>query len=744
MGKPKKTLVGYRYRFGMQAVLGLKPIDRVLRILCDNRILATGPWTGGVVPIDLPTYFQDGKVSDGMVGGLTFYLNGTHDFDPYMQNFMGVSQDLVPRYDEIAYVVFHNNSSSGPFYFGNSPRPRDMLMIAERTETTCPFAEFALLPYEHPDFGTVNNFNPLAIYWELLIKGYESEYGDTFAAAAETLFNEGFGIWYYGGGADREAVQKELETYVDGRSYIDRETGIREFMLIRNDFVVEDLPVITEADLIGDPDIVFPRKEMAKNTFDISFSDRLKDFETATITVQDTAHADTYGVRRGDPITYKWCTDRELATKLGFRDVRAQTAGGVSGTLPVAGLHPKLHEGSPFLLDLPEQQISSVVCRVISIEETGPNDNSVIVSFTEDIFGVEVAPMVIEDLPGPLQLVAEPVIYQTMIEAPYWLGLVIGGDNFANSLEDDPTMGVSLILAGKPTPMHLGYQIRTDSGLGFYQMDTGDFTGAGELSYDDITRDQEEFVIPTLNGLEINDVIMIGNEFMRIDTIDPHPNGMLVTVGRGCIDTVPVAHFGAERVFIASKGDTDAEVYTDGQLIETKLITFVHGDTLNFELAESMYLTFGSRAYRPYPPGDYKMNGSRVENTFVVTDPVFTWAHRDRLLQVNENFIEDETYPDIGPEPGVTYRVRVYCYNALGVLLSTPVDTNVGTDTTYTLDLDLVDPLAFRVTVAVASVRDGLQSYTEQNMSFFTGLFIEQTTSTSYVTTTNGDIVGIV
>jgi hypothetical protein len=729
--KSKSYIIGFKYKMGLHAIFGVKPIDRIIRVECDNKLLLEGPFGNGPQEVSNESFFDAGEAKDGMSGEMRFYLNGTHDTDDYLADKLGVDASLVPKYQAVSHVVF-SSGNGGPFYFGNSPRPREFKMIAERTDATdCPFGEYALLPYDHIAYGIeLNDYNPLVIYWYMLIQGLEQYYGDTFAEAAETLFNEGFGISGLFGGGEREALQKELERYVDGRTYLDRQTGLREFMLVRNDFVVNDLPVIGEEHLVGLPELVIPRREIAANTFDVEFSDREKKFEIATFTVQDVAHAQTFGTRRGDTIDLKWITDRQLATEVGFRECRAQASAGLTGRIRVSGLWPELHEGSPFVLDLPSYGISTLVCRILGITEHGVLDHSVEIELTEDVFGVEVDARVIIDTPPAIDPIALPVVGQVAFETPYWLGNIIGGDNFTDNAEN-PDYGMLVVGGERANGLHMAYNIWVDvDGAGYEETGTGGFTGVTTLAAACGRLDDTIYIYPQ-TGIVADSLIIVGGsdgEFMRVDAVTDLGATWELTVGRGCIDTAPVAHADGEEVaLLVSDGtegvETDAVEYASGQDLDVKLLTFVNGDVMSLGDATAMEVTMAGRAIRPYPPGRFKVDASYADDQPVLAAEL-TWAHRDRLLQIDEDVanIEDHDAASIGPEAGTTYRVVIECFDEFLVSLGTAVDIDIGSGTSYTFDPSDALPGTYYLRSSVYSVRDTYESWTAPSIqSIFLG-----------------------
>lgn len=107
------------------------------------------------------------------------------------------------------------------------------------------------------------------------------------------------------------------------------------------------------------------------------------------------------------------------------------------------------------------------------------------------------------------------------------------------------------------------------------------------------------------------------------------------------------------------------------------------------------------RAARPYPPADLLLNGQAYPD-MIGADLVFTWKHRDRVLQADTLVSADAA--SIGPEPGTTYTVQLW--NSDKTILVAESAGVVGTTTTIQIE-DVNSPL---VVARVFSVRDGLES----------------------------------
>lgn len=200
-----------------------------------------------------------------------------------------------------------------------------------------------------------------------------------------------------------------------------------------------------------------------------------------------------------------------------------------------------------------------------------------------------------------------------------------------------------------------------------------------------------------------------------------------VKVGRGCWDTVPAPHDIDTIVWFP-----DAPIAQEptarlgGETVSVKLLTnTTSSGPLPIEGAPPNGLTLNFRFARPYPPGLMTANGSpwfsaTVPISFSAGGLVLAWAHRDRVLQADQ--LVPHSAASVGPEPGVTYRARVY--RTTGNTLVATHAALPGPTWTYTLAQAQTD---FRPHVSgviepgyviLESVRDGLASLQNYRINF--------------------------
>jgi hypothetical protein len=543
-----------------------------------------------------------------------------------------------------------------------------------------------------------------------------SEIGDSFAEAADLFFAEGFGLSVPFRGADLvESDRLEVERHIDAISFRSRRTGKIELKAIRNDYDPVDLPVLDSSIVLEWSGLEKTLRSETPNQLTVIYTKR-ENGESASVTRTNVA-----GVRRAgriipsDPVQYPFCTTTALATRLCLRDLSVQDRPLLSGILRLAYLPVDLEIGEPFIINEPVLGISNVVVRIMEIEEGDGRDNSVTVKVTEDRYAL---PVDVGSLPPPVAPVdprAQPSPNRVVQEAPYYLMVL---DQTQATVDDilatEPDTGVLLVAGTKATPGHFNITVAVDAGAGYQSEGDVNFA-ASVLTLSALTSEADDVVVTVpasadLSGLTANSLAIIGTEIVRIDSMANSGADVALTIGRGCLDTVPVAHAIGARIIFLQAADPLETQYVAPDSVNVKLLTNLNESRLSLFAAPNDAVNFDSRAIRPYPPGRFKLNGSYAQDQFT-TDVVLTWAHRDRTLQTTP-VPEDHDDLSIGPEAGTTYRVVVEALSGAGTVLATVTDVNVGGVTTYDWDDATVLPGGtVRLRFSIASVRGGYESW---------------------------------
>jgi len=185
-----------------------------------------------------------------------------------------------------------------------------------------------------------------------------------------------------------------------------------------------------------------------------------------------------------------------------------------------------------------------------------------------------------------------------------------------------------------------------------------------------------------------------------------------IDLARGVLDTTPQAH--ASGTWLIGVGEWLASEGAERAPGESVFVAAIprtvteQGDAVLAANGQPLLLT--GRQALPYPPGRIRLNG-QTEPAVVAGDLTVTWAHRDRIQQTA--YLVQQGDADIGPEPGVTYTVRIRDRNGALVHTETAITgTNFVWDVTTAASE--AGALGDRITLEITAMRDGLESWQPQ------------------------------
>lgn len=162
--------------------------------------------------------------------------------------------------------------------------------------------------------------------------------------------------------------------------------------------------------------------------------------------------------------------------------------------------------------------------------------------------------------------------------------------------------------------------------------------------------------LPNIETIAVGTPAMAGNEVFKVLSVDATAG--TVTVGRACVDTVPVAHGAGTRVwFYHTALGSNAVAYPQGTEVQMRLLSRTALAEITEDMAPTLTLTMARRAARPYPPAGIRINDSlnpgSVSGTILVS-----WKHRNKEVQGTalRSWLEDS----LAAPTGVTYIVRAF------------------------------------------------------------------------------------
>lgn len=528
----------------------------------------------------------------------------------------------------------------------------------------------------------------------------------SYRAAADKLYAERFGICteydpsaesllefeqricnLIGGGVNRSLV--------DGQYYLD---------LARGDYVVEDLPILTDDDILSfaeQPSIL----DNATNSVSVKYFDPQRKESIITPPVQALALIDSFGTIH-QAKDYPEIPLAALAAQIALRDLLASVTPTRAFDLATKRTPYDWRPNTYFRLQAPKRGIADMVC-LLGSKGTGTlKSGAVKIATVQDIYSlpdtsyVEVE----EGVDTRPPQTAVPIVLQMAFEAPY---IEVAGTLTRADLAALPEeTGYLLAVAADPAQSRDYTMMVAPDGGAYVEASSGAWCPTA-LVVEAAGISDTEFTLASASRLaevQVGSAALYGDEICRVDAIDA--DALTVTLARGCADTVPAEHAAGSRLwFYDGEVAFDTTEYTDGETVDVKLLTNTGSQQLAEGLATAMEVTFDQRQFRPYPPGLVRVNGE-ASPTYLFGEVTVTWAHRDRVLQADQ--LIDHEMASIGPEAGTTGTVRWYLDDVL-------VQTHsalAGTSQAYTPAADGL------LRIEVESERGGLVSWQKHTREF--------------------------
>ncbi len=633
-------------------------------------------------------------------------------------------------FDDIPTLYWNGSAVSitmDTTYTGHAVIPNNLInssnAIAYKVRNTIMPHCHAGLAFSAPDAASFAAMNPAHILRECLTNskwgmGYADEDIDdvSFEAGADTLYAEGMGmaiLW------DTQAAIEDfvdlVKKHIDAAVYVSRKTGKWTLKLIRNDYDVDDLITLDPSNVIKVTN--FERAVVGELVTSVTvtyWNPTIKD--KSTVTVADPALVQMQGNDNNFPVEYEGFPDGGLASRVAQRDLATLSAPLASCTVYANKTAKNLTIGDCFIFTWPKFQMSEVVMRITGIAYGDGKSNQIRIQCAQDVFDTPTSATISTTPPAWTNPIGDPapITERVVFEVPY-LEMVQreGQSTIDGLLASNPDAGFVAAGIVRPAGGGLNARLYTDNGSGFTDCGGIDFGPAAKLGEDiDLMATTFAITDPDLaDSILLVTWFQMGTELMEIDAIDV--DALTVTVKRGVLDTVPVAHTTGEiMIFWDQFAGADPVEYVASDEIDVKLLTVTGSGQLALGDAPTDTIVMDSRAIRPYPPGNLKINGTYFPAD-VSGDLVATYATRNRVQQTGSTLI-GFTDGDVTTEVGVTY-----AWSIVGTVDAVEYASDDGiTLSTFTIDaVDLATYPAL-LTITIWSERDTYESWQKYVVPF--------------------------
>lgn len=709
---------GFKYYLGCDLFFGFGPMDELIDFGFDDKSVMADAinkvTTADTISFDMasPTILDNGDVPNGLTGTVRIYM-GTTTQPPNDYTTAQWGEPQGSCFKRMIRVVLEH------CYLGNSDTPPPPYLIGRRTPNP-----LGLTAGRHNISGDANPANMCYEVMTSLVFGMKINPVSidlaSFVACGNTLAAESFGLsMVIDTPMKGRTLLAEILRHVDGVIYADPQTGLYTMKLTRADYDVATLDVFDESNI--DPDSVeFSRVswEETANTTIINFCNRSKDYTSDAVSYQDPANVFVrHGQIVSESIDFLGLSNSTTAMQVAARANKTRSSPLCRIAFSTNRDGYALRPSSVIKVRLPHLNIGELIVRVIELNYGTLDDPAVKVVATEDIFAVNSLAF---DPPVPTWTppggVPAPALAQRLEEAPHYgtpddmryaMTLVTRSGSYDQAYDVWSYTGASGTYAKTNTSPDF-----TPSGLLHDPLPaSGPLTGATMTIYAGVNM---EYIDQGPSGTRESggNFAIVGSEWIAWDTKVKNGDGSYTFSGlyRGVLDTLPLDHVVADRVWFVSEGAglVDDSGYGSDVTVHAKLLTKNPKGTLAISAATDVSITTGSRSIRPLPPGKVQINGARADTLAGTVTGAFslTWAHRNRN---NPNVRPQDAASDT-PEPGQKYNIRFYnaATNALLIQLN-GVDSAGATVA-----------LAFTgsVRMQLESVRDGYVSRVYQQATF--------------------------
>jgi len=551
----------------------------------------------------------------------------------------------------------------------------------------------------------------------------ESDVSDAnFMKAADRIYDEGLGIsWAIDEKSCIDAIE-ELCYHIEAGIRVNRQTGLYEMVLFRDDWFAEDeIHTITE-NKIKDLSLEVMNSDDIVNQLNVTYYDRQR-IKNSTFSVYENGSILTMGHANAESVEFPYFMNMRNAEIVANWKLKQFSTPAWSGSF-TTGWKEARKWNRYDLIRLPwsKKWEGTILVRIMKINLGNGTDNTVTIDFEEVIpYSGEMNTSIVVDAPVDSGPQPPQPSANTIFEAPYYLTVLRAGQtNTDLELSNNPDIGYVAAIAAKPQNNSLNALLYTDGGV-------GEFEQVSRLDYCDILQ-LDQPIIETTSSFTVtgsltqiansNNLILLNDELMGFVSFDDATK--VLTVKRGVLDTVPKKHSsGSLFVFDLPDVAFDSTQYAQSEVVEAQVLTTTPSGVQ--ELTAGTEVEIQARAIRPYPPANVKINGEYWLEE-IETDFIITWVDRNRLQQTGGTPL---SWFDNGVaiEPGTQTHLILTQLDGNQIELATS-NANVTGATSYTMPISAMQADTRFVKITLKTLRDGYEclqpfEYTVELSQFF-------------------------
>ncbi|HAK16481.1 MAG TPA: hypothetical protein DCM65_09555 [Acinetobacter junii] len=464
----------------------------------------------------------------------------------------------------------------------------------------------------------------------------ESDINDVnFKKAADVLYTEKLGIsWSVTEKSCLEAIN-ELCGHIEAGVRMNRQTGLYEMVLFRDDWFAENevhtLPVnkikgmqldgATSADeLINKLNVSYYNREAIKNS---SFS-----------VAENAAIRNLNGHENSEDVKFPYFMNQRNAAIVSQWKLKQVSTPIWQGTFTTGFYQARKWNRYDLLkLEWPRRWSGTILVRIMKINLGTSTDVSIdfveVVPYSGNLSSNIVNDTPVDTTPKPPQ----PALFKAF-ELSYLEAVQLNGQKAVDeALAYNPDAGYAAVIAQRPQSNSLSALMYTDTGNDYERVGAIAYSETAELDQS-ILKTDTAFIVKQAGDIDMVSIgtqITVNHEIMVYQAYDEETG--LLTVKRGALDTIPQNHVAGSVLYFADDFITvDPTEYVTGEIINVKTLTTTPSGILNLDDVDAQQVEIKARANRPYPPANVKIN-SEYWPAYFEDDFTLTWSNRNRLQQ---------------------------------------------------------------------------------------------------------------
>lgn len=534
-----------------------------------------------------------------------------------------------------------------------------------------------------------------------------------FKAAADRIWDEGLGV----SGALTEKSCKEaideLLYHIEAGIRVNRQTGLYEIVLFRDDLLDLDNAQLFNKSNIKNFSIETANIDDVINSVNVNYYDRdnIKDSSFSL----DELGSILSNQPNAETLDFPYFMNRRNAELVGNWKLKQLSTPTRKGSFTTGKYDArKINRYDVVKLTWHNQNMVEVPVRIMKIGLGDGRDNTVTLDWVEVIpYSSIVFPKINVDPPTSVVLPPQPN-QSIAFEMPYLEAVQrFGQAQVDTELANNPDLGYLMVATKKPQNNSINALLFTDNGAGYQQASIVDYCPVVQLDQN-ISYLDTSFAVKNVSSIsqaEIGTLILCDDELMVYQSYDNETK--ILTVKRAALDTHPKQHSqDAVFYFYDAFNAFDSEQYVLSEVIDAKVLTTTPSGIQELGDATAISVEMDTRLIRPYPPANVKINDTYfVESVVVSNDVVVTWVDRNRVQQTGGSIL-GWTDATVSKEIGVTYSIEL---SSEDVVLAS--DSNIDANT-YTFASTLLIPNKPHK-LKLWSVRDGYESYQIFEHNFF-------------------------